>query len=212
MASEHPATTGGIVSSRGSELHRFCRELCGLLIGGHHFWSPGRWQSRVAWGDTTWGQLSVPTRFEGVLPPAAASAGDTQHSLALKSDGTVVAWGDNTVGQVVIPNGLSDVTRRTHHRLPPARSTLCLEARRHGQVARGIRRPLWQDGNSLGTQRRSPLSPAGTHHNLALKKDGTVIGWGRRGLGHAALQWGSVALLPSPPEVFTTRRFGRTER
>jgi alpha-tubulin suppressor-like RCC1 family protein len=32
------------------------------------------------------------------------------HSLALKSDGTVIAWGDNPYGQSTVPSGLSGVT------------------------------------------------------------------------------------------------------
>src|SRR5205823_9475157 len=35
---------------------------------------------------------------------------DFSHSLALKSDGTVVAWGDNYFGQGAVPNSLSNVT------------------------------------------------------------------------------------------------------
>ncbi len=40
--------------------------------------------------------------------PAIAAGG--AHSLALKSDGTVVAWGDNSAGQRSVPSGLSGVT------------------------------------------------------------------------------------------------------
>jgi hypothetical protein len=38
-----------------------------------------------------------------------AIAAGTNHSLALKSDGTVVAWGDNDSGQATVPAGLSGV-------------------------------------------------------------------------------------------------------
>src|SRR5450756_552750 len=46
----------------------------------------------VAWGDNTSGQITVPAGLSGV----AAIAAGLYHSLALRSDGTVVAWGDNT--------------------------------------------------------------------------------------------------------------------
>ena len=39
-----------------------------------------------------------------------AIAEGRNHSLALKSDGTVVAWGSNGAGQINVPAGLSDVT------------------------------------------------------------------------------------------------------
>jgi alpha-tubulin suppressor-like RCC1 family protein len=41
----------------------------------------------------------------GVVAIAAGGA----HSLALKSDGTVVAWGSNFSGQMRVPSGLSGV-------------------------------------------------------------------------------------------------------
>ena len=43
----------------------------------------------VAWGYNDYGQTNVPAGLSGVT---AIAAGD-YHSLALKSDGTVVAWG-----------------------------------------------------------------------------------------------------------------------
>ena len=46
------------------------------------------------------------------LPPGltnvVAIAGGDAHSLALKSDGTVVAWGDNFWGQTNVPAGLTN--------------------------------------------------------------------------------------------------------
>jgi hypothetical protein len=51
------------------------------------------------------GQCNVPVGLSGVV----AIAGGDSHSLALKSDGTVVAWGYNTDGQCSAPAGLSGV-------------------------------------------------------------------------------------------------------
>jgi hypothetical protein len=41
------------------------------------------------------------------LSNVVALAGGGYHSLALKSDGTVIAWGNNAFGQTTIPAGLS---------------------------------------------------------------------------------------------------------
>ncbi len=49
---------------------------------------------------------NIPAGLSGVT---AIPAGYV-HSLALKSDGTVVGWGDNSAGQLNIPAGLSGVT------------------------------------------------------------------------------------------------------
>ena len=58
-------------------------------------------------GKTFFGiQSSVPAGLSGVIAIAAGY----QHSLALKSDGTVVAWGSNSSGQATVPAGLTGVT------------------------------------------------------------------------------------------------------
>jgi alpha-tubulin suppressor-like RCC1 family protein len=53
-----------------------------------------------------YGETTVPAGLSGVTAIAAGS----YHSLALKSDGTVVAWGGNMNGQTTVPVGLSGVT------------------------------------------------------------------------------------------------------
>jgi hypothetical protein len=59
----------------------------------------------VAWGDNSSGQANV---FAGLSDVTAVAAGDL-HTLALRSDGTIVAWraihDDYNYGQASIPPG-----------------------------------------------------------------------------------------------------------
>ena len=68
----------------------------------------------MAWGNNSCGQTNVP----GGLSNVVAVAGGFYHSLALKSDGTVVAWGDNSYGQTNIPAGLANAVKTGRRRLP----------------------------------------------------------------------------------------------
>jgi hypothetical protein len=63
----------------------------------------------VAGGRNIDGEAAVPTGLSSVV---AITAG-ARHSLALKSDGTVVAWGSNASGQIEIPSSLSGVVAVT---------------------------------------------------------------------------------------------------
>ena len=52
----------------------------------------------------------MPSGLNGVVAIAAGGAStDAGHSLALKTDGTVVAWGGNFSGQISVPAGLNNV-------------------------------------------------------------------------------------------------------
>src|SRR6185436_14214452 len=67
----------------------------------------------VAWGRNNDGQCAVPGGLSNVVAIAAGG----HHSLAVKSDGTVVAWGAGktvksdglNIGQSLVPTGLSGV-------------------------------------------------------------------------------------------------------
>lgn len=77
------------------------------------------------------------------------------HSVALKSDGTVLAWGDNTYGQ--LGNGESG-----------GESTIPIQVK-------GL--------NGEGFLNEVKEIVAGDNFNMALKNDGTVVTWGQNAYG-----------------------------
>jgi plastocyanin len=130
----------------------------------------------VAWGVSSgpddYGQTTVPAG----LNDAVAVAAGGYHSLALKSDGTVVAWGDNTYGASSVPTGLNNVVGIA------AGSEHSLALKSDGTVV------AW--GNDANGQTDVPAGlndavaiAAGTYHSLAVKRDGTVVAWGCSGFG-----------------------------
>jgi pimeloyl-ACP methyl ester carboxylesterase len=112
---------------------------------------------------------------------AVAAGGD--HSLALKSDGTVVSWGDNEYGQSTVPTGLSGVVAVA------AGGDHSLALKSDGTVV------SWGDNEYGQSTVPTGLSgvvavAAGGDHSLALKSDGTVAAWGSNGLGESTVPAG----------------------
>ena len=100
----------------------------------------------------------------------AISAGDL-HSLALRSNGTVVAWGQNDYEQSNVPSGLSNVVAIA----AGASHNLALKA--DGTVtAWGLNdRGQCNVPSDLANVR---AVSAGYNESLALRSDGTVAAWG----------------------------------
>ena len=109
-------------------------------------------------------------------------AAGNNHSLALKSDGTVVGWGENWDGKATPPAGLSDVVAIT------AGSNHSLALKSDGTVVGWGAN--W-DGQATPPAGLSDVVAitAGSNHSLALKSDGTVVGWGAN--------WGGQATPPA---------------
>ena len=66
----------------------------------------------VAWGagaNSSYGGVPVPADLSGVVQVSAGAG--SYHTVALKSDGTVLAWGGNWAGQADVPAGLSGVVQ-----------------------------------------------------------------------------------------------------
>lgn len=152
----------------------------------------------VGWGDSSNGKTSPPAGLEWAIAIAAA---DT-HSLALKTDGTVVGWGNSFYATP--PAGLSNVvaiSARYNHSLvlkgdgsvtnwgygpppPPAglKNVIAIAAGAYQDLA------LKADGTvtNWGYGTMSPPAglsnvvaiAAGNYDNLALKSDGSVVSWG----------------------------------
>ena len=125
------------------------------------------------WGSNEFGQSSPPFGEGSVL---SIAAGD-EHSLALRSDGTVFAFGHNNYGQSSTPIGLSNVIAvaagRGHN----------LALRSNGTV---VAWGTWNDfGQATVPSGLSNVVQISAHESssVALLRNGTIVGWGDNRFG-----------------------------
>jgi alpha-tubulin suppressor-like RCC1 family protein len=128
----------------------------------------------VAWGDPAYGETNPPLTATNVI----AIAGGAEHSLALRSDGTVVGWGYNAYGQTTPPAGLTNAVAIA------GGVYYSLALKSDGTVIG------WgYDGNGRATPPPGLSNvvaiASGGLQSLALKSDGTVVGWGDDSFGQA---------------------------
>ncbi|HYG33353.1 MAG TPA: hypothetical protein VEC99_01130, partial [Clostridia bacterium] len=122
----------------------------------------------VGWGGHIgYGQSSPPFGLNSVT---AISAGGL-HSLALRSDGTVVGWGDNQYGQVTPPHDLADAVAIC------AGSQHSLALRSDGTVVGWGDNQYGQATVPTGLKHVAAIA-AGTYASYALHNDGTLSTWG----------------------------------
>lgn len=138
------------------------------------------------------GQSMVPAGLSDVVQIAAG----VDHSLALRSDGTVMAWGSarlwinawDPLDQSMVPAGLSNVVAVAGGSF----HSLALKA--DGTVV------VW----GYNTHGQGDIPPgltnvvaiaAGWYHNFALKRDGTLVAWGL-GLVDAGFPYFGQAIVP----------------
>ena len=117
---------------------------------------------------SAWGLRSAATNVPQGLNDAVAVAAGSFHSLALRSNGTVVAWGDNDFGECDVPAGLTNVKAIS------AGAGYSLALRNDGSVAHWGNLSGFLPPGLTGVKAIS----AGFSHALALKSDGTIAGWG----------------------------------
>jgi alpha-tubulin suppressor-like RCC1 family protein len=136
-------------------------DMVAIAAGGFHSLALKSDGTVWAWGRNASGQLGdntldwrgTPVQVRAVngvgISDVVAIAAGSDHSLALKADGSVWAWGRNSMGQ--LGNG-TDQDSRT-----PV--------------------PVSGPGNTSSLPSIVAIA-AGSFHNLALKADGTVWAWG----------------------------------
>jgi alpha-tubulin suppressor-like RCC1 family protein len=135
----------------------------------------------VGWGDNGVGQLNVPVSAQSNVTAVAASSGG---GLALKDDNTLVEWGFQAPA---LPAGLSGSTR-------PRISAITGENVFYLALAAGKVTQWGAPDNGFGISQVPAAATSGviaidsgTGHALALKDDGSVIGWGYNNAGQAAV-------------------------
>lgn len=145
-------------------------------LGQSSPWDPQSWPQYpvVGWGGNVAGELRSPD--DAAFYKLATGQ---QHSLGLRTDGTVVAWaGLNPYGQLSVPAGLRDVVAvAAGGDFWIADSAHSLVLKRDGTVA------AWgcnSDGQISVPEGLADVTriAAGRAHSLALKQDGTVVAWG----------------------------------
>lgn len=125
------------------------------------------------------------------LPPGLTYlelSGGEDHTLALRSNGSVIAWGDNVQGQLNVPA------------LPPGLTYVEVDAAWVTSLARRSDGSVIAWGANWWGQLSVPPLPggltyvevsAGYDHCLARRSDGSVVAWGSNGFGQC-----SVPALP----------------
>jgi alpha-tubulin suppressor-like RCC1 family protein len=145
--------------------------------------------------DTTIANQSVPVLVGGASGIVAIAAGDN-HSLALKSDGTLLSWGSDTSGE--LGNDSESVSQSTPVAVSGASNIIaisaggayCLALKSDGTLlswGSDGKGQLGDDAVSANKYVPVLVNPeasnitaiaAGDSHSLALKSDGTLLSWG----------------------------------
>ena len=137
-------------------------------------------------------------------------AAGSQHSVALKEDGTVVGWGRNHAGQVgdgsttdrwspvTITTGVVAIAAGTQHTLAVKTDGTVVGwgSRLNGRLGNGQTTGNYLSPTAITGISNAVAVAAGNDFSLVLKADGSVVGFGANGIGQLAD--GSITERTSP--------------
>ena len=200
----------GVVSVAAGTSHNVALKADGTV------WSWGYNGSGMLGDGTTGGSSRIPVQAQRLTSVIAVAAGK-QHTVALRSDGTVWAWGYNNDGQLGDGTQLS---RPLPVQALGLANVVAVSAGQNATVALKSDGTVWTWGSNfygaLGEgivrnadgQRFIPAQVAGLtgmvavsvgNHAVAVKNDGTVWAWGDNGYGQ--LGDGTTTFRATPVQV-----------
>ena len=143
-------------------------DVVGISGGGGHSAALKRDGTVVVWGSLGTGSAAPP---EGLTDVIAIASG-WESCYALRRDGTVAAWGDSDFGHATLPDDLDDVAGIAALAGPDPR---WVALKRDGTVRQGG--ATSSEAVPWGLEGVVQVA-AGEGHVVALRGNGTAIGWG----------------------------------
>lgn len=204
---------------------RIMSDVTFVTTGGHHTMAIRTDDSLWSWGNNSMGQLGNGARGNLIIYPnpdpktimdnvATVSTG-LNHTMAIRTDGSLWAWGDNRYGQFGFVYGASIPAMTPYSSYPvrilmPSISTVSVGANHTVAIREDGRLLTWgnnrdgQLGNGTTHNQHIPIEildeavavSTGFSRTMAILEDGILYAWGRNTDGRIGIDLPGNILLP----------------